>query len=253
VGDAADFIPPVESLNQAVHKIDLTIPEPVLTNARSDPNSMDKGRAMLARLQKAVGGLDKLAAVKDATVVADYLVDRGGKVTPVRHTELWMAPMHYREDNELGGGTISSYIDGVFGWTTIPGGSVPLTGSGLKQVQGNAFRQYHLLLQGDNLPETEVSAVDDQTIEISSEWGQSARVVVDTETGMPLKIRYEEGVRNGPTQLMEETWSDFREVGGIKVPFKITITQGGQKYADVTVDEFRVNSGLKLTDLEKRR
>jgi hypothetical protein len=52
--------------------------------------------------------------------------------------------------------------------------------------------------------------------------------------------------------VTEETWSDFREVAGIKVPFKITITEGGRKYADVTVTGFRVNSGLKLTDLDKR-
>jgi hypothetical protein len=160
--------------------------------------------------------------------------------------------MHYREDNELGGGTISSYFDGQFGWITVPGGSIPLAGPTLKQVQGNAFRQYQLLLQGDNLPETAVNAVDDQTIEIVSDWGQSARVAVDPATGLPLKIRYEGIVRSGPPPVTEETWSDFREVAGIKVPFKITITEGGRKYADVTVTGFRVNSGLKLTDLDKR-
>ena len=129
VGDPGDFIPPIESLNQTVHKIDLTIPEPKLTVAKSDPGSIERGKAILARLQQAVGGLEKLAAVKDSTLVADYVVDAGGKVTPIKHTERWIAPMHYREDNELGGGTISSYFDGQFGWITVPGGSVPLSGS----------------------------------------------------------------------------------------------------------------------------
>jgi zinc protease len=252
VGDPGDFIPPIESLNQTVHKIDLTIPQPKLTVAKSDPGSIERGKAILARLQQAVGGLEKLAAVKDSTLVADYVVESGGKVTPIKHTERWLAPMHYREDNELGGGTISSYFDGQFGWITVPGGSIPLAGPTLKQVQGNAFRQYQLLLQGDNLPETAVNAVDDQTIEIVSDWGQSARVAVDPATGLPLKIRYEGIVRSGPPPVTEETWSDFREVAGIKVPFKITITEGGRKYADVTVTGFRVNSGLKLTDLDKR-
>jgi zinc protease len=253
VGDPGDFIPPVESLKQTVHKIDLTIAEPKMTVAKADSASLDRGKAILARLQQAVGGLEKLAAVKDCTLVADYLVDAGGKVTPIKHTERWLGPMHYREDNELGGGTISSYFDGQFGWITVPGGWVPLAGPTLRQVQGNAFRQFQLLLQGDDLPETAVNAIDDRTIEILSDWGQSARVEMDPATGLPLKIRYEGVARSGPPPVTEETWSDFREVAGIKVPFKITITQGGRKYADVTVTDFRVNSGLKLTDLDKRR
>ena len=51
---------------------------------------------------------------------------------------------------------------------------------------------------------------------------------------------------------MEDEYGDFRDVGGVKIPFKVSITQGGQKFADVTVMEARINSGLKLDDLVKR-
>ncbi|HTX39814.1 MAG TPA: insulinase family protein [Bryobacteraceae bacterium] len=252
VGDPNNFIPPVESLNLPVHPIDLTIPEPKMTASKPDAASLAKGKAMLARLQQAIGGLDKLSAVKDSTLVAQYVIDSGSRVTPVKHTERWMAPMHYREDNELGGGVISSYFDGQYGWISVPGGTVPLSGLTLKQVQGNLFRQYQLLLQGGTLPGTSVNAVDDQTIEVSGPFGQWARVVVDPATGMPLKIRYEGVTRSGPPPLTEESWSDFKEVDGLKVPSKITIMEGGRKYADVTISDYRLNSGLKLADLEKR-
>jgi zinc protease len=252
VGDPDNFIPPVESLNLPVHKIDLTIPEPRMTAAKIDPASLAKGKQILARLQQALGGIDKLSAVKDSLMVANYVVDTGGRVTPVKHTERWIAPTYYREDNELGGGVISSYFDGQYGWITVPGGTVPLTGLTLKQVQGNLFRQYQVLLQGASLPGTTVNAVDDQTIEVRGPSGQWARVVVDPATGMPLKIRYEGVTRSSPPPLTEESWSDFHEVGGLKVPSKITITEAGRKYADVTITDYRFNSGLKLSDLEKR-
>ena len=252
VGDPDNFIPPVESLNQPVHKIDLTIPEPRMTAAKTDPASLARGKAILARLQQAVGGLDKLAAVKDSTMVSNYVVDTGGRVTQVKHTERWLAPSSYREDNELGGGVISSYFDGQYGWITVPGGTVPLSGLTLKQVQGNLFRQYQLLLQAGTRPGTTVNAVDDQTIEVRGPGGEWARLVVDPATGLPLKLRYEGITRSGPPPLTEESWSDFHEVNGIKVPSKITITEGGRKYADVTITDYRFNSGLKLSDLSTR-
>lgn len=252
VGDPADYMPPLESLGKPVHKIDLSIPEPKMETFHSDAGSAAKGKALLARLQKAAGGIDRLAAVKDCTTVADYQVTVGGKVTPIRHTERWMSPGNYREDNDLGGGTISAYFDGSFGWVTVPGGSVALTGPALKQVEGNAFRQYVLLLQGGKFPDGTVNAVDDLTLEISGGVGQTARLELDPETSLPVRIRYEAAVPNGPPVLTEEIWADFREVGGIRFPFRITIFQGGKRYADVTVSDFRVNSGLKLSDLDKR-
>jgi len=253
VGDPADFVSPIESLNQPVHTIDLTVPAPKITAVPSDAASLVKGKSILVRLQQAVGGLDKLAAIKDSILVADYKIERNGRVTAVKHTERWITPLHYREENEIGGGTITAYLDGQFGWITVPGGSVALTGSTLREIQGNASRQLQLLFQAGTLPGTTANAVDDRTVEITGPGGQWTRVTADPDSGLPVKLRYEGTTPNGPPEVMEETWSDFREVAGIKVPFSITMFQGGRKYADVTLLDFRVNTGLKLADLEKRR
>ena len=47
--------------------IDLTIPEPKQETAQADAASLQRGRALLERAQQAMGGADKLAAVKDRT------------------------------------------------------------------------------------------------------------------------------------------------------------------------------------------
>jgi len=235
-----------------VRKIDLTIPAPTVTAVKSDETTIAKGRALMDRIQQAVGGLAKLAALKDSITVADYLIDHEGKVTPIRQTERWIAPAHYRQDNEIAGGTISSYFDGQFGWITVPGGSVALAGPTLKQSQGNLFRVYALLLQAGSLKDTAVNAVDDRTVEVTGAAGERARLAIDPQTGLPVKLRYEGAATRGPAALTEETWSDFREVSGIEFPFKVSVTEGGRKYADVTYTEVRFNSGLKLADLEKR-
>ena len=45
---------------------------------------------------------------------------------------------------------------------------------------------------------------------------------------------------------------DYREVGGLKLPFKIVISLSGKKFQDLTVKSLLLNTGLKAQDLEKR-
>ena len=51
---------------------------------------------------------------------------------------------------------------------------------------------------------------------------------------------------------MLETFSDFRSVQGIVIPFKSVIMQGSQEFANVTVTDARSYSGLQLTDLDQK-
>jgi hypothetical protein len=55
-----------------------------------------------------------------------------------------------------------------------------------------------------------------------------------------------------PAAEVTARFSDWRDVGGIKMPFKTTIEQGGKKFADVTVQEYQFNSGLKAEALAEK-
>jgi hypothetical protein len=46
---------------------------------------------------------------------------------------------------------------------------------------------------------------------------------------------------------------DFRVVSGIKMPFRARILHNGQQVTVVTVQELKVNSGLKIEDMIKRQ
>ena len=111
---------------------------------------------------------------------------------------------------------------------------------------------YFRLLLSDRLPGRTVSAVDDQTAEISDADGQVSTVTFDAKTGLPQKVAYESvHVAEEPVTVTDQ-YSDYRDVGGVMIPFKITIMQGDQKFADVTVTEAKINSGLKLEEVGRR-
>lgn len=247
VGKPEDFGQPLATLGYPVTSIDLSIPEgEPQASAKADATSLERGRQLLRRVQQAVGGADKLAAVRDVMQVAEIQVEQGGGVMKAKQTNKWVAPSHFRQEIDLPFGKISSYSDGNSGWIVTPQGAGPLPAAELKQVQGELFRNYFTLLLSDRNPERMVNFLGEGALEISDKQGNSVRLTVDEKTALPLKESYQS------MAAVEEDYSELKEVEGIRMPHKITIHQGGRKFADIIVLDSRLNSGLNPEDLSKR-
>ena len=54
----------------------------------------------------------------------------------------------------------------------------------------------------------------------------------------------------GPTKS-SLSFRDWREVNGIRLPYKFVIEQGGQKFAEATVSEWKLNGGLTAAGVEQ--
>ena len=252
VGNPDDFGQPLASLGAPVHTIDLTIPQETPEAAKADAASLEKGKQILARAQQAVGGAGQLAAVKDYIRSYDLQVEPSAGGMLVKETDRWIAPNYFRQDTALPTGKLSAYTDGRIGWIATPQGSGPLSGARLKQVQGDLFRLYFRLLLSDRIAGRTVNALDDNTVEISDTGGAIARLELNAETGLPQRLLYEVARASGPPVPAEEVWADFQEIAGVKVPRKITIAQGGRKFAEVKLTGCKVNSGIQPQELQRR-
>ena len=252
VGNPAAFGKPLDSLG-AVTPIDLTIPEAKSEAAGGNAASLAKGRQLLARVQQAVGGAERLAAVKDSTMISQFTLSSAAGGMKVTETDRWIAPDHFRQESQLPQGKITAFYTPGLSWIATPQGDGPLSGAQRKQVEGDLFRVYWQFLLSDRIAGRTVNAVDDDTVEVAGQSGEVVRLVVDPQTGLPSQIQYETAPVSGPPTAVREMWADFRDVAGVKVPYKITIFQGGQKFADVAVSEVKVNQGLKLEELQRRR
>jgi len=250
VGNPDDFGRPLDSLGAPVHMIDLTIPQETPEAAKGDAASLEKGKRLLARAQQAVGGAGPLAAVKDYIRSFELQVEPSAGGMLMKETDRWIAPTYFRQDIALP--KISVFCDGKAGWFSASQGSGPLSGAQLKQVQGDLFRLYFRLLLSDRIAGRTVNALDDNTVEISDTGGAIARLELNAETGLPQRLLYEVARASGPPIPVEEVWADFQEIAGVKVPRKITIAQGGRKFAEVKLTGCKVNSGIQLQELQKR-
>ena len=54
------------------------------------------------------------------------------------------------------------------------------------------------------------------------------------------------------TPDIQEVFSDWQDTGGIKMPHKIVINQGGQHYADITITAIAINQGLTAEQIAKK-
>jgi len=255
VGNPEQFLEPLTALGKQVTPIDLTIPGASKEQAAAaDEESLAAGKELLQRAQQSAGGADKLAAVKDFVETSRFQLDptvpNGGGML-INETVRWVAPEYLRQDSEMPMGRISAYSDGKSGWLVTPQGARSLVGLQLKQVQGDIFRIYFRMLLSDGLTGRTVNALDENTVEIQQD-GQIAKVAFDPQTGLLQKVMYESVVVSGPPLPVEEDYSDFRDVNGVKVPFRVDILQGGKKFAVVTVTDYKMNTGLKSDELSKR-
>jgi hypothetical protein len=84
------------------------------------------------------------------------------------------------------------------------------------------------------------------------EGAQSARLVFD-RNGLPAEILYETSSVSGMPVVVEEVLEDFRPVSGVKMPFRVRVLHNGRQTSLVSVQELKVNSGLKIEDMTKRQ
>jgi len=246
VGNSKELGKPLSALGK-VNAIDLTIPGPKPQTAQADAASLQRGRELLERAQKAVGGADKIAAVKDRAESIEGTL-QGMKM---KQRNRYVAPGYIRQDVELPFGKMSSYTDGKTGWLQTPQGMLPMPAEVLKQAQGELFRDLLHVLIADRDASLQVNATGKNTIEISSRDGKNVRIEFDESTGLPAREVYQEAGQKGPAEV-QEAFSDWREVDGLKVPFKILVQQGGKPFGDLTVQEYKFNTGMKPEELSQK-
>lgn len=244
---------PLEKLGN-VAKLDISIPEARRQSVEGTDATLAQGRQILLKAQAAAGGAGLLSAIKDYTMVTEYLFDtavpNGGP--QMVQTDRWVAPSSFRQDAILPNGRISVYTDGKTGWMGNTQGTTALPPAQHYQITGDLFRVYYRLLLSDRLEGRTVVAIDESSVQISDGAEQDVSVEFDPVTYLPKRVAYNIPQVNGASVYAEELWADFRDVAGLKIPFQITLNQGGRRFADGVVKDYKINTGLSPQELSKR-
>jgi zinc protease len=240
---------PLTELKLPITQLELKVKEPKKEVSATDPASLAKGKAMLARMQTAVGGAEKLAAIKDVVMANKAEL---GPMKVNQKVQL-LLPDKVRQEQELPFGKVIAGFDGKSGFLVAPGapGPQPMPPPVLKQVGDELFAMLVTLLRSDTIAGRTVNAIGENRIEISEAGGKSAKLEMDPATGLPAKLIVE---AMGPAGKMEveRQYSDWRDVNGVKFAFKTVILQGGKPAGTTISETISTNTGVSIEEIMKK-
>ena len=233
------------ALKIPVQNIDLTIPKPKAAASAPAPGTL------LKRAQDAMGGRARLAAVRDLESSAEVKFQMGATMAPAKQRAKRIYPDTLRQEQELPFGNVIVFSDGKGGWMQTPQGMMALPPAVMQQVRGEMFRNLVSLLLSDGVAGRTVTPVDGGAVEIT-DGPDKVRLTFDASTELPAKLSYMTSPMTGAPVEVVETYSGWKAVNEVMLPFEYVIDQAGKRFAEGKITSYRVNSGLKIEDLSKK-
>jgi hypothetical protein len=216
----------------------------------SDP-AVARAKQVVDQAVTAVGGLTALQSVMDVTTRGTLtLVTPMGNMNGETFSEV-VFPDKTRSTLTLPMGLMAQGFDGTAGWMKMGGQVMDLPPEMLPEMRRGIITAAGVqLLRLAAAGEARVEALEPaevggrKTDVVSWKRGDvEMRVFFDAGTHLLAKIAYRANSPEGAKDV-EILTSEFRETGGLKVPFKVVGFQGGQQYIELVATEVKLNSGI---------
>jgi hypothetical protein len=220
-------------------------------NASGSGSVSDQARPVLDRAIQFLGGADNIRALKDLDMRWQGTMNSPQGTLERRGHDIYVYPGVMREEYKVSLGeksmSVEFFFDGANGWR-IENGSL----SDLSEDQKNGYRQAIFnklpnLLGLVGRPTVTYAGKSDGNDVLMFRLGDlSARLHVDS-TGQVVKRSY-----HTATADIDHKFSDYREVGGVKLAYKTSGTRNGQTSFDEQITEAKANTNPSLERLAQK-
>ena len=263
-GNTAQFDKPLSSLG-SVTDVDITIPPPPGENAalaapaaEEKRGSNPEGIALAAKVVQALGGAEKVSSVKAMKSAFTMTQQSGGMPGPVQVSNTLVYPDHMKSDLEMPQGTFSIVVTPSAAFV-VAGGKVMQELPPSRRDDSMAQIHRDLLYVAQHVSDPAFSFVasgseksgdvNTAIVDISGP-GLSMRWFVDPESGKVVRETYKGTGPSGPVDT-ETSFSDWKEVEGLNLPFHRENKQGGAVSSTVQFTSFQFNPQVDPKIFEK--
>jgi hypothetical protein len=225
------------------------------TAEASDPAA--RGRAMLLAARRAIGeeALKKLQDIvfKSESTLAMF-EDNGAIINEITIK----LPNKMLSRTSSGFGDILQSYNGQTAWHK--------TARGLEEFSGNTLNEFRKAMANETIflitqfeqPGFQIEFQKEVTISerranlllIKLPFEHEVSLYVDAENGAILRKTYR-SAGAGMKFDHEENYSDFREVGGLRLPFKRSRLRNGQPFLETVITEVKINTGATDQSFDK--
>jgi zinc protease len=219
--------------------------------AQSAPGDPVRGRQLAQRLVEAKGGLAKLKGIR--TVVADAKTTfraPQGEIESMTKTYV-IYPDKFRVDATLGEAEVLQVYNSGDAWVKDP--------SGLHEAPAPMKEDFAASVRRDLIPLLIAAAEGTLTarllpdegsegralrvLEVSGEGVAPVRIYADA-SGLVVRQRFSRPGPDGSTMQAEETFSDYKPVDGIQVPFTAEVSFDGRPVLTRTLTAVKFNTAV---------
>ena len=247
VGKAADFERPLASFGP-VTDVDISIPQTAPGAAATKPaGSNPEGLALMAKVVEALGGAEKVQAVKSLRQKATLLIKTPGGEIPIEAESITLFPdtTYMKLQTPMGDRVTvlspeSSFV-GMGGQTgDMPAVMKEETLKTLKRhlvfvAQHAADPKFTFVANGAE----KIGDVEAKIVDVNAD-GAETRWYVDPQSGKILRTAFQAMGMAGPTTRMTDN-VEWMTVDGVTLPSKQTVTENGQDSGSSTVKEIVIN------------
>ncbi len=211
------------------------------------PESLDKGRELLATAAKTVGG-DALASVKTVDVAAKgKLYQQVGDEEIALHLQV-SYPESMRLEMKLPDANLTQGFDGTVGWLQHPRGVADLPPDAVNDLRRSIFLTGGIgLATAAQAGSLEVQYLGEEEVEgkkaLAALWkGPSGpvRLYLDPASHLLVAARFLTAGQRGTAETLQ-LWDDYRPVEAIQFPFHSVTYQNGVRNSEIFVQEVRFN------------
>ena len=248
VGNDQDFDEALTVLGE-VNEIDVTIAVPTMEAPEATADDMAIGRALLERSIEALGGSEAFASIKGIRETAEVTIVRPMGEMTIDVESLVFFPDKAKSIIRTPMGEITRLLIGDRAWMINPMGSAQSSppqdrDSMLEEIWRNLVFLYSRVneegLTIQHLGQEEVDGKAAEALLITPPGMSPFRLYLDAETMLPVKKAGKSMTQQGPVDA-ETIMSDYREIGGIKVPFKETSTENGNPSSEAITQTIEIN------------
>ena len=217
----------------------------------SSPLTAQPVSKILKNAEKALGGEKAFRAI--SSIKQSGTITRVGDGFIGKFVLLTAKPNSYYFKYDLRGQEVAEIAyNGRSGWLKLKGyGIKTLTGNTISDFQAKATHRNNLWLNSKTEKSllvfdgrTEISGRAANVVRLASQKGKEIRIFIDSVTGLILK---DEVPNDGFVEVT--TYQDYREVGGIKLPYRQIITIDGAVY-QLDIENIELNPKIDRSQFD---
>jgi zinc protease len=255
VGKAADFDKPLSAYGP-VTNLDITIPPPPGA-AKAATASNSAGQALIAKVVQSLGGADKVRSVKSLREKSTVLAKTPQGDMSMEVEEVAAFPDQLWQKMTTPMGEMTMVISPAAAFMKSPMGSRDLP-SAQKEDGLNELKRHPIFVaQHAEDPKFVFAAsgserigdVEARILDVNAD-GAQVRWYVDPQTGHVLRTSAQSMGMGGPGVEVID-YSEWKDVEGMSLPFKLKITQGGNEAGSQDVKELQINPAVDPKLFEK--